>query len=361
MDRLDITGYLKWEDQEVGIIYEHTNVVFTNTRINSVVEVMTGNKKTWSRGEYSEFLTDRVISKGRRDIEKILYRLGLIDYDLLKIAELTYALNPKDLFWVAPQGNITFKEAIKGTFVDIFRQYLNEKGSTVTSPDGQNIKNYAVSKGKYGINKKRLSNLMTDAESEVAVYKLSKLLGVEVCPAWFVDKDTIFSEFVYDFSREYLVHARRYFKDGERTDELYKDLIRKFPKYTQAINKMCLIDFITRQDDRHLSNMAIITKENTSRLYPLYDNGRSLFYEDTKETVEMAIKNIPLYSTSFGELGTYYDVAEEIATNNNIGSLINLNIRETEVLKVLKESGLKDYRLEGNLKWIMGALKVLKG
>lgn len=356
-----VTGYLKWADQEVGTIYDHASVVFTHPNLNPIVSVITQNNASWSRYEYTEFLADRVISKDRRDIEKLLFRLGLIEYDIIKIAELTYAINPKDLFWIAPNREMILRDAIKGTFKDIFRQSLNEKGSMVYSPDGQNVKNYATSNGYFGINKKRLNNLMTDAESEVGVYKLGQLLGVAICPAWFVDKDTIFSQFVYDFSQEYLVHARRYFKDGERTGDMYHDLVMKFPNFKKEINKMCLLDFITRQDDRHLSNIAIVTKGSQDRMYPLYDNGRSLFFDETKEIVEQAVMDIESYSTTFGEIGTYYDVVQDIAKAEPIGNLINLNVSEKDILQALKDSGFKDYRLEGGLKWITGALCTIKG
>ncbi|PKM48903.1 MAG: hypothetical protein CVV02_18300 [Firmicutes bacterium HGW-Firmicutes-7] len=354
------TGYLKWENTEVGVIYENSTLIMTSPKLNPIVAVITQGKKQWNSSEYIEFLSDRVISNNRRDIEKILFRLGISMYDIFKIVELTYALNPKDLFWVAPNKEMRFTDAIKGTFTNIFRQSLNERGSSVNSPDGQNIKSYAISHDRYGIAKKRLNNLMTDAESEVAVYKLGELLGIEVCPAWFIDEDTIFSEFVYDFSREYMVHARRYFKDGERTDDLYNDLITKFPLFKKEIAKMCILDFITRQDDRHLSNLAIVTKGTHSRMYPLYDNGRSLFYDENEETVNKAVNDIRMYSTSFGEVGTYYDVVEEIARTLGIGNLVNLNITEEAILVLLKDSGFKGYRLEGNLKWIMGTLRILK-
>jgi hypothetical protein len=354
------TRYLKWEDTIVGVIDEQNNVKFMCTNLNEVVKVITKGKEYWDKSEFVEFLTDRVISKGRRDIEKLLFRLGLNDYDIIKIAEKTYALNPKDLFWVAPNEEIQFNEAIKGTFENIFRHSLDDKGSTIYSPDGQNIKSYAISKGKYGINKKRLNNLMTDAESEVAVYKLAELLGVAVCPAWFVDEDTIFSQFVYDFTKEHLVHARHYFQDGERTGNQYTDLLRKFPKFAKEIKQMCLLDFITRQDDRHLSNLAILVSSGRVEFYPLYDNGRSLFYEDTPEIVAKAILDIPNYSTAFGEIGTYYDVIEEIAKTDNINTLVNLNIKNKEIYEILKDSGFKGYRLDGATKWIAETIGVLR-
>ena len=59
---------------------------------------------------------------------------------------------------------------------------------------------------------------------------------------------------------------------------------------------MLLLDFITRQYDRHLSNIAIKVNREGEIFYPLYDNGRSLFYEDTEEMVKAACENVELYA-----------------------------------------------------------------
>ena len=45
------------------------------------------------------------------------------------------------------------------------------------SPEGVNIKRYAVSNGSYGILKDRMHPFSTDVESEVAVFNIGKLLG----------------------------------------------------------------------------------------------------------------------------------------------------------------------------------------
>ena len=75
---------------------------------------------------------------------------------------------------------------------------------------------------------------------------------------------------------------------------------------------MILLDFIIRQDDRHLSNFAIKISGAES-FYPLYDNGRSLFYEDTEEMVSQAVSDPVMYATTFGYSGTYWDYVCEIA------------------------------------------------
>lgn len=363
--QIELTGYIKWGNKEIGKIYNHSNVKFTNNKLNKIVSTITKGKSSWDKQEFSEFLKDRVISNGRRDIERLLFRMGLNEYDVIKIAEITYALNPKDLLWISPRKDMLIEEALNGTFKNIFKQSLDEKGQTINSPDGQNIKSYGISNGKYGIIKTRLNGVVTDTESEVAVYELGKLLGVKVCPAWFVTDESIFSEFIYDFSVEFLVHVRHYFRGNERTGDYYLDLINRFPKLKKDIDKMCILDFTTRQDDRHFSNIAIKNKFDVGNrvklsMYPLYDNGRSLFYEDSEKTVETCIKDIINNCTSFGEIGTYYDAVEQISKTVKIGKLVNLDITEKQIREVLIKSGFKGYRLEGSLKWITEALNILR-
>jgi len=41
--------------------------------------------------------------------------------------------------------------------------------------------------------------------------------------------------------------------------------------------------------------------------FPLYDNGRSLFYEDTEDMVLAAVEDPSAYATTFVYVGTYRD------------------------------------------------------
>ena len=201
---------------------------------------------------------------------------------------------------------------------------------------------------------------MTDVESEIAVYKLAEKIGVPCCPVYIHDKNTIFSEFLYDFSNEYIVHFRRLF-DGARSDNEYENLLTVRPQYKDDFIRMILLDFITRQDDRHLSNMAVKVTSEGESFYPLYDNGRSLFYEDTEETVEAAVENIEMYATNFGYSGTYYDYICDIANEGvDFSKLINLDITDDEINVILVDSGFKGYRLTGAAKWIRGAIDLIK-
>jgi hypothetical protein len=233
-------------------------------------------------------------------------------------------------------------------------------GDSLDTPEGYNIKRYGVYNGKYGIYKQRINPLVTDVESEIAVYLLAQKLGVPCCPAYRADKDTAFSEFLYDYSKEYIVHFRRLF-DGARGENEYQNLVFVRPQYKDDIARMILLDFITRQDDRHLSNIAIKMSGSDESFYPLYDNGRSLFYEDTEEMVVNALSSPATYATSFGFSGTYWDYVQQIATERGtLSNLIDLTITEKEIADILKESGFKGYRYDGALRWIIKAIEMIK-
>jgi hypothetical protein len=258
-------------------------------------------------------------------------------------------------------------ECISRVFDSVFLQKIDAEGDSMDTPDGYNIKRYGVYKGKYGIYKKRLSPLSCDAESEIAVYELAKLMKVPCCRACRIDDDTIFSEFEYDFAKEYIVHMRKLFEGTEgsspfvRGENEYLNLISSRPQFQADFVRMIALDFVTRQDDRHLSNIAIKISAEGESFYPLYDNGRSLFYEDTEETAARACSDIELYATGFGPSGTYLDYIKEISESGiQFGKLMNLNIEDAEIAKILAKAGFKGYRYDAALKWIAATLKVLR-
>lgn len=352
--------YLKWNNDTIGIIDENYSVRFIKPDYNEVVSLYTRGSKGWTYEQFAGFLSERVVSRDRRDIEKILFRCGFSVYDVVKIAFVTRAIHPKDLLWIAFSENELFDDAVTKVFESVFFQKIDLVGDSIDTPEGYNIKRYGVFDGKYGIYKKRISPLVTDAEAEVAVYKLAQRLGVPCCPAYKADRDTVFSEFLYDFSNEYIVHFRRLF-DGARSDNEYENLISIRPQFKFDIIRMLLLDFITRQDDRHLSNIAVLVSEGKEKFYPLYDNGRSLFYEDTEETVENAVKNIEMYSTNFGYSGTYYDHLQDIRKSGvDFSDLIDLEITDEEINEILISSGFTGYRLSGAQKWIRKSIEIIR-
>ncbi|MCL1857653.1 MAG: hypothetical protein FWF92_00250 [Oscillospiraceae bacterium] len=332
-----ITGYLKWQNNTVGIIYNHELVGFINPGLNAAVKKLSKGKNSWSADEYKSFLSDRIISRNRSDIERILSRLKLCGYDAIKIAEKTCAFNPKDSFWIASSESDRLEDKITEFFFNVCEISLNEGVK----------KNFGISNGKYGIFKNRLG-AGTDIESEIACYKLGTLFGVNICPVWRVSKDVIFSEFIYDFSKEFLVHEGVFTKE-ERSGDLYTDLCSKFPHFTDDIDKMYIFDFITRQIDRHVNYSIKIDDKSVSSLYPLYDNGRSLFWNEDEIRIERTIKNIRIS-----------DIVERIAKYKKISNIVNLNFNQRELVDILSRSGFTGYKLDGCVKWINSTIDILK-
>lgn len=352
--------FLKWENDVVGTIDKANAVTFIKPNYNEVVSLYSSGAKKWTPEQFAEFLSERVVSRDRRDIEKLLFRCGLSNYDVLRIAEITRGIHPKDLLWIANSEEEQLDTVITDVFDSVFHQKIDLTGDSIDTPEGYNIKRYGVYNGHYGIYKQRISPLTTDVESEVAVCLLAQKLGVPCCPAYRIDKDTVFSAFLYDFSKEYIVHFRRLF-DGVRSDNEYQNLISVRPQYKDDIARMILLDFITRQDDRHLSNIAIKMSGKDESFYPLYDNGRSLFYEDTEEMVAQAVVDPKIYATSFGYSGTYFDYALDIAKERGgLGGLINLDIAKDEIADILKKSDFKGYRFDGALEWILQTIKMIR-
>ena len=352
--------YLKWENTVIGIIDDRYNVKFIRPDFNEVVSLYTGGKSSWTHDEFVSFLSERIVSRERRDIERILFRCGLSNYDVIRISEITRGIHPKDLIWISGNKDEKFSDVITAVFQSVFLQKIDLTGDSVDTPEGYNIKRYGCFGGRYGIYKQRISPLATDVESETAVYMLAEKLGVPCCPAYKTDKDTVFSEFLYDFSKEYIVHFRRLF-DGQRSDNEYRNLVAIRPMFREDIIRMLILDFITRQDDRHLSNIAIKVSGDKESFYPLYDNGRSLFYEDTPETVEKACSDIEGYATNFGMTGTYWDHLKDIsAEGTDLSALVNLNISGREIAGILKKAGFRDYRLKGAQIWIEKTIGMIK-
>ena len=358
--KLSTVRFLKWDNEIIGTIDSANGVAFLKPDYNEVVLLYTKGANAWTPEQFTEFLSERVVSRDRRDIERILFRCGLSYYDVLQIAQITRGIHPKDLIWIAYSEDEKLETAMTNVFQSVFLQRIDLVGDSIDTPEGYNIKRYGVYNGKYGIYKQRINPLVTDVESEIAVYLLAQKLGVPCCPAYRADKDTVFSEFLYDYSKEYIVHFRRLF-DGARGENEYQNLVSARPQYKDDIARMILLDFITRQDDRHLSNIAIKMSASNESFYPLYDNGRSLFYEDTEEMVVNALSSPATYATSFGFAGTYWDYVQQIATERGtLSNLIDLTITEKEIADILKESGFKGYRYDGALWWIIKAIEMIK-
>lgn len=295
--------YLKWNDDVVGLVAPDLSVRFAEPRFNTTVGLYTHGQTSWTPDQFLQFLSERIMSPARRDIERLLFRCGLSEYDVFKIADATRAINPRDELWLAPTPDASMAEAATEVFDAIFLQRTDAAGDSVDTPEGANVKRYGASQGVYGIVKQRISPLSTDVESEVAASLLAEMLGMPCCRAWRFGDDAVFSAFEYDFTCEYLVHMRRLF-DGPRGENELENLLAVRPQYA--------------------------------------DDPRA-------------------FATTFGYVGTYWDHARDIAAKGvRFGDLLNLDVDERTVRQLLVEAGFTDYRLEAATEWIMNAVECLK-
>ncbi|MEC4272013.1 hypothetical protein VJ923_02405 [Adlercreutzia sp. R25] len=353
--------YLKWNDAVVGLVARDFSVQFIEPRFNTAVGLYTHGQTSWSPEQFLQFLSERIMSPSRRDIERLLFRCGLSEYDTFKIADVTHAINPRDELWMAHNAEDRMTDTATEVFDTIFLQCIDAVGDSVDTPEGANVKRYGASHGAYGIVKQRISPLSTDVESEVAAALLAKALDVPCCRAWRFDDSAVFSAFEYDFTCEHLVHMRRLF-DGPRGENELENLLAVRPQYADDFYRMIAFDFIMRQDDRHLSNIAVLVTEQGESFYPLYDNGRSLFYEDTEEFARKAATDPRAFATTFGYAGTYWDHACDIAVKGvRFGDLLNLDLDACAIRSLLAEAGFTDYRLEAATEWVANALALLQG
>ena len=149
------TRFLKWDNTVVGTIDSANAITFIRPDYNGVVALYTRGAKSWTPDQFTEFLSERMISRDRRDIEKILFRCGLSHYDVLRIAEITRGIHPRDLIWIADSENENLGDVITNVFESVFHQKTDLTGDSIDTPEGYNIKRYGAYNGQYGCARRR--------------------------------------------------------------------------------------------------------------------------------------------------------------------------------------------------------------
>lgn len=348
---------LKWKDTVVGEIDADFSVKFVSTDFNAVVISTVGQAERWTREQFRLFLEDRIVSSSRRDIATILARLSLQEYDCFSIAKRTRAFNLKDAFWISYSENEEYETTFVSVFKEMFSNIGTPAGDVISSPDGQNVKYYAMRDGRVGIVKKQLHPKSYDAVNEVVAYRLSQLLFENCCPAYVVNDSSIFSEYCYDFNSQFLVHARRL--TGAVLDaNTYFDFVNEyFPKYKTEIQNMLVFDFILNQDDRHMSNWGVLYNEqDAEEMYPLYDNGRCLFHDASDETLSHMQDSPSQFVSSLGLVGTYLDVVDIIKESRKF----KIHLTDDELLSCFGGLPLyTDESIKARLHWLKFAIAYL--
>lgn len=133
---------------------------------------------------------------------------------------------------------------------------------------------------KKGIAKQSISSNKYDNINEVVCYELGKLFGVNVCEASLETykgaNDWVVS--VIDEEKEgSLRSAADVFSTSKFMDRFSINSIQKLygKSVVDDFNRMVIFDTLVRQTDRHINNFAFCN----NGMYPLYDNGRCLFWD----------------------------------------------------------------------------------
>lgn len=160
---------------------------------------------------------------------------------------------------------------------------MNIKGTnTIINLDGANVKECLNIDGKLCIAKYPIQDSCYDTWAEVMCYSLSSVLGISCCEAGILTDNRSYS--VVDRQlRTHLVDANKFLAISDSSlDKVYYAM--KIIKLSDFVIidwiKKAWFDVLTRQLDRNLTNFMFVYKnrdKSTATLYPLFDNGLSLF------------------------------------------------------------------------------------
>lgn len=187
---------------------------------------------------------------------------------------------------------------------------------------------------KKGVVKFPIHRYSFDCINEVLVSDLANLLGIKCCIAtkeiYQGNSSCIMSPFYNDglfISAKQLVGTES-FKEFNKLFN-YKFILESFDENTlDDFYKMLFLDVITRQEDRHISNFGFTSTE----MYPLFDNGRCLFYDSPDEEIPKTLTEI-MNSLVTNEHGYgYYSL--DLLSNSKRSNLVN-KISKDDVLNIV--------------------------
>ena len=211
--------------------------------------------------------------------------------------------------------------------------------------------------GKCGVLKRSVSRLWYDNTNELLCYDLGKLFGVNVCRAteqYYNNKRWVLSIYQYDYLTERIYRC----KDIFGTTGFHKrfnthNIEKMFSKSAvDNFNRMVIFDLITRQTDRHIGNFAFYKDD----LYPLYDNGRCLFW-DIESLDE--IKSMDFFTNlAENEHGHNWPYLDGVLGYEECRRLINPNVCYTDIFNIVK-TYYKEDRAEVLSKYMYRVYKLI--
>lgn len=342
---------LMYKNELIGK-YEKNSLTIVNQ--SDRTNMYFGSNKEVPVNILQSFIHQRIVPAYRRDIESVLKGAGLLEYDAHKIATITRLISPMDKFWLRESEDETYEDFIVPRLASLFED--NDNPNNALHLTGMHKKRYMNYEGyALGIAKERLHSSSYDVEGELAVHNIAKLLGVETCPVFKLDENTTFSKFEYDYLHGDITHMHHVvYSDLFKDKSIFSKILLHYHGDADNLFRMLILDFVTAQDDRHLSNLAVQNK----KIYPLYDNGRALFFDMAEVHLRDIVLDVKNNSTFF-EGDSYYDLLRVISNTKMLGSLVNLKLNMLDIRKAYIDAGFTEVRAHLLSKWTYNCLQEL--
>lgn len=190
---------------------------------------------------------------------------------------------------------------------------------------------------RIGMVKTSVSPFLYDNINEVMCFELGKLFGVPVCEASFEtyqrNNSLVISLFNYDYNKESIISCKKLFGTTNFHKRFTMSNLEKMisKDAVDGFNRMVIFDLIINQRDRHINNFSFFK----GNLYPLYDNGRCLFW-DTSNLED--IKEEDLVSTFYtNEHGYGWSYIDGVLGVAECRRLINCNVDYTDIEQVVRK------------------------
>lgn len=236
--------------------------------------------------------------------DNMLYSLSK---EQLSHYKLTNVKITKDNRLICRQGKM---QDLSYLFPDKRIQFVRLSRELQNSSIGIAKKFYAKFNGKDCLIKFSKGN-ENDLINEVLYYKVGKILNIRVCKAILTQyngKNCIASIFEYDKKKDSYLSFKN-------TNKTLGDIRNSFCESDKLeFDKALILDYLLSQQDRHLSNLAIVN----GRFYPLFDNGECL-----------GLSPISYFSNRFRQY---------IERMDNVSKVLSITEQQyREIIKVLKD------------------------
>lgn len=190
---------------------------------------------------------------------------------------------------------------------------------------------------KIGMVKSSVSPFLYDNINEVLCFELGKLFNIPICEASFEtyhkNNNLVISLYEYDYNKENIVSCKKLFGATNFHKRFTMSNLEKYvsKEAVEDFNKMVIFDLITNQHDRHINNFSFFK----GKLYPLYDNGRCLFWDVSNLE---KIKDEDLVSTFYtNEHGYGWSYIDGVLGIEECRRLINCNVTYKEIESIVKK------------------------